>query len=33
MAQGYLVGKPLPAEAFARLLVEWNPRAHEVVAA
>jgi len=32
-AQGYLFSRPLPAEAFARLLVEWNPRAHEVVVA
>jgi diguanylate cyclase (GGDEF)-like protein/PAS domain S-box-containing protein len=33
MAQGFLFSKPLPAEAFARLLAEWNPRTHEVAVA
>jgi hypothetical protein len=32
-AQGYYFSKPLPAEAFARLLAEWNPRTHEVAVA
>ena len=32
-AQGYLFSKPRPAEAFAQLMSEWQPRARAVVGA